>query len=284
MNCSIVMELLSDYYDGELEASRRAQVQKHLATCDRCRAKLDEFQELSSFVSGQPVASSSANWLRLESALDSTKEDGDSELVQLAPGSTNSSKFVVWIGIAASILLLAAGVWKYSSKHSGMSHQHEFTAEFGRYLDQFDRDPVAAQEILLQLYEHDRIPAAEMSERLGYSPATSGGLPEGYTHVSTQVLKMPCCTCVQTICERSDGTKIALFEHDDDGSKEWFGERPASMESCNNKVCQLVNLNNKYAATWKRGSRYITLIGVRDKNEVGTFVSWLDQELQLDEG
>ena len=284
MNCTEVMELLSDYYDGELEPTRRTSIEDHLAACIDCARRLEGFKQLSHFVHKQPSGSPAPDWMQLDAALNSVKESPESDPVKPTNEWAIRSPYVWWIGMAASILLVFAGAWTFFPKQSGTSEQHQFTAEFGRYLDEFQRDPDSAQEMLLQLYDHERIAAGEVSVRLGYSPATSEGLPDGYTSVSTQVLDMPCCTCVQTICERSDGTKIALFEHGDDGSKEWFGDRPASMESCNNKECQLVNLNERYAATWKRGSRYITLIGVRDMSEIDTFVTWLDQQELLDEG
>jgi len=36
MRCSQVLEVLSDYLDGDLDANRRAQVEEHLRGCDWC--------------------------------------------------------------------------------------------------------------------------------------------------------------------------------------------------------------------------------------------------------
>lgn len=284
MNCAEVMELLSDYYDGELELSQNGRMQDHLAGCPVCTARLSEFKQLSAFVSHVPDIQIEPDWLKLEAELCSATGAIESRSVQLKRRWNMHDKHVWLAGAAVAVLLLILATWVFLPKHSHMSEHHQFTSEFGRYLEEFERDPESAQAILLELYEHDRIAANEVSERLGYRPATSKGLPEGYTPVSMQVLNMPCCTCVQTICRRSDGSTIALFEHDDEGTNEWFGDRPSTMESCSNKECQLVNLNDKLAATWKRGSRYITLIGVQDKSEIDTFINWLDKDATLDDG
>lgn len=43
LRCSQVLERLSDYLDGELEAADRAQVEAHLSGCDACTAFGGEF-------------------------------------------------------------------------------------------------------------------------------------------------------------------------------------------------------------------------------------------------
>jgi hypothetical protein len=42
-----VTGVLDRTYDGELSARERARVERHLATCDRCRAALEELEALS---------------------------------------------------------------------------------------------------------------------------------------------------------------------------------------------------------------------------------------------
>jgi hypothetical protein len=114
---------------------------------------------------------------------------------------------------------------------------------------------------------------------VGYRPAVSEGLPEGYSLASTSVLKMPCCTCVKAVCKRQDGSTLVLFEHDDEKT-EWFGERQSNMAMCGDKECCLVDLDSSIAATWKQGSRSLTAVGVRDVDEVNTLVSWLDTKVE----
>ena len=68
-----------------------------------------------------------------------------------------------------------------------------------------------------------------------------------------------------------------LFEHDDEKT-DWFGERPSSMATCGDKECCLVDLDSSIAATWKRGSRWVTAVGVRDTDEISELVTWLESK------
>ena len=91
---------------------------------------------------------------------------------------------------------------------------------------------------------------------------------------------MPCCICVQSICERSDGSTWAIFEHDDEEADEWFAHRPKVTVNVNDTRCSLIEVEKHLAATWRRGKRHITLVGMRDATEVSQLVAWLGQEGQ----
>jgi anti-sigma factor RsiW len=45
LTCREVVELLSDYLDGELPQPERVRVDEHLAGCDGCTMVLDELRE-----------------------------------------------------------------------------------------------------------------------------------------------------------------------------------------------------------------------------------------------
>ena len=115
---------------------------------------------------------------------------------------------------------------------------------------------------------------------VGYRPAVANGLPEGYSVESTYVMTMPCCTCVQCLCKRSDGSTIAIFEHDDEETKEWFGDRPETLANCGGYRCSVVELEGHIAASWLRGKRHITVVGVRDVAELAELVAWFDESNQ----
>ncbi len=94
-------------------------------------------------------------------------------------------------------------------------------------------------------------------------------------------MKMPCCTCVQCLCKRSDGSVIAIFEHDDEEMTEWFGDRPAMAANCSGKRCSLVEVNDRIAASWKRDKRHITVVGIRDVAELTELVAWFEKRKQV---
>lgn len=106
-------------------------------------------------------------------------------------------------------------------------------------------------------------------------------MPDGYSVDSTYVMKMPCCTCVQCLCTRSDGSTIAIFEHDDEEAKEWFGDRPEMSANCNGKQCMLVELDDRIAASWKHDKRHFTVVGLRDVAELTNLVAWFDDRKRI---
>ena len=172
------------------------------------------------------------------------------------------------------MVLIVAGWFSYTNWHAHDA-EHRLAVVFGEYLEEFQRDPKAAQAILLANYEGHAVDAEQAVHMVGYRPAVADGMPEGYSVGETYVTKMPCCTCVQCLCRRSDGTAIAIFEHNDEET-DWFGERPKSEATCNGTRYSLVEVGDEIAATWRRGGRHITVVGVHDRAEVERLVAWLD--------
>jgi hypothetical protein len=110
---------------------------------------------------------------------------------------------------------------------------------------------------------------------VGYRPAVAAGLPEGYSLDATYALKMPCCTCVQTVCRREDGRVFAIFEHSEDQAV-WCGDQPTDRAECNDRPCMLTQVQNSLLATWKSGGRQFTVVGARDLEEVGDLMAHLE--------
>ena len=44
LQCVQLVDTLTDYLDGEVNEGQRRRVEQHLATCEGCRAALDQFQ------------------------------------------------------------------------------------------------------------------------------------------------------------------------------------------------------------------------------------------------
>lgn len=277
MNCSDVQQLLSAYFDKELADDARSNVGEHLDECSECSRELAAFENLSVLASDlHTPAPPDHLWQQIAQQLDRHADDGQPVAEWVGPSRHWSSVTPRLFALAATVFVAVGIGW--FSYHSWFAHgEHDqFAIEFGHYLDVFSRDPNAAQQILLAKYENRLVDPNQVIGRIGYRPAVADGLPEGYTVESTHVVKMPCCTCVQSTCRRSDGSTLAVFEHDDEQTPDWFGDRPEITASCNDTQCCLVELDDQIAASWKQGTRHITLIGVRDVAEVSQMVAWLD--------
>jgi hypothetical protein len=275
MNCAEVQELLSAYYDGELVGEKLTGLREHLGNCEHCAGELAGFENLSSLASGQQTpAAPEAIWDRLESQLDQETCVPTASVSRIA-----LLRDPRLLGLAATILVavglgwVAYGTWGGHGDHSG------FVAEFGHYLKEFRHDPEKAQEMLVAKYDGEAVDPSQAIQLVGYRPVTANSSSKQYKVRSTHVLRMPCCTCVQTVCERSDGSTVAIFEHDDE-NPEWFGDQQGTMANCSGKRCQLFDVNDRIAASWKSGTRHITVIGVQDENEVAELVAWLEGDQQ----
>jgi hypothetical protein len=69
---------------------------------------------------------------------------------------------------------------------------------------------------------------------------------------------------------------FAVFEHDD-SEQHMFGDRPGVECVCQGKQCKLVGLDERIAASWKLGSRHITVIGIESLEEVNELVAWFGE-------
>ncbi|TWU34873.1 anti-sigma factor family protein [Novipirellula artificiosorum] len=302
MKCTDVRQQLSAYYDGELDTPANEAVKQHLAECEQCASELASFASLTEEFARSPKLEAPASiWTNLSQRLDASSTKGASlvEGESLAPLIQTSSLLAPtqrngWLGLrhfavaAAVLILLGLGV--IAARHSRDSdtgpmaavhdHEHEHSAEFAmtmdHYLKTLPNDPDAAERFLLSKYEGTTVPAESAVQLVGYRPAVAGGLPDGYSLASTSVLKMPCCTCVKAVCKRSDGSTLVLFEHDDEKT-EWFGDRKTSQTVCGDTECCLVDLDSSIAATWRRGSRSVTAVGVRNQAELGELIDWLEK-------
>ena len=67
MVCKQDQELISDYIDGSLELGEQAQIERHLADCESCRAVRDDLLQIVHFSHQLPQhAPSGAVWSRIE--------------------------------------------------------------------------------------------------------------------------------------------------------------------------------------------------------------------------
>jgi len=272
MNCSDIQPRLSAYFDGELTGEDRDRVARHLQSCAACSGQVEAFGHLSQAVRGLPEPSSPvADWEDLASRL-----DGREVSPPVAKPSSGRVASKWWLA-AAALILISAGIGWWSLGRTGEPARATAATQFHDYLAAFRRDPARAQSLLLTNFEGRPVPAETAARLAGYRPAVAAGLPDDYAVQSTYVMKMPCCTCVQTVCRRRDGSTLAIFEH---------GGVPASLPlaeslrpgKCCGADCCLAQVDDRLAVTRRRGARHITLVGVKDPAEADHLLAWMDRK------
>lgn len=270
MNCPSVQKLLSNYYDGELPPESSALVERHVETCTKCSKLLATFTQLSWMAGRLATPAAPEMWSELETRLEAAQPNPrESSRRRWAPA-------IQLLALAASVLVVVGVGWTVSSVWRGPENHEAFSAGLDEYLADFQRSPVAAQAALISAYGGTALDADQALEQVGFRPAVSQGLPAGYTVVSTHMLDMPCCRCVQSLCKSNDGTMFAVFEHHC-AQEDSFTDRPAAERMCNGKPCKLVELDHRIAASWKLGHRHMTVVGLRDVDQLEALVASLDK-------
>lgn len=285
MNCSQVQNLMSAYHDGELPSADAVFVAQHLAECASCQSILDGFRDMSRLASElrSPAVMTDGSWHELEPK---------NSLPQAARPWNNQPSIAV-IAIAASLLVaVGAAMWLGSNSNYSKSNREQVASGFDVFLKQFSRDPSSAQSVLLTSFNGRQVDLKEAEETLGYVPAAIDNAPAGYVVNGVYLLDMPACRCLETNCPRGDcgkggeckcggtcgcsqvvyrsstGRTMSVFEHPEP-DVEWFGNRPTIRCECNGVPTELVEIDSQQlAATWKRGDRYVTLVGAVNLEEV----------------
>lgn len=281
MNCDQIQANLSAYHDGELDQDSRQAISLHLAGCQDCASLLAEFESYTNLFQQIPKPEAPlATWQALSAEF-------ERQQVTLAPATSDDSESrrrswhaIGRLALAASLLVVVGfGIWLSRPSANHAHHGDEFAMTMDHYFKTLSVNPDQAEQFLLSKYDGKTVAPTDAIKLVGFQPAVASGLPSEYTLASTSVITMPCCTCVKSVCKRQDGSTLVLFEHDDDDTQ-WFGKRPARMATCGDQECCLVDLNESIAATWKRGSRWMTAVGARDSDEVGKLVDWLEETVR----
>jgi hypothetical protein len=149
-------------------------------------------------------------------------------------------------------------------------HDH-LAADFDEFLHLLGQDVGAAQTVLLANYGGRPTTIADATEVLKYTPVVARGVPGDFTLDAAYLLKMPCCTCMEAVYVRQDGSCLCVFEHDQE-QPIWFGRRPAISVQCHGRPTRLVQVDGTLAATWPVGKRHVTIIGAVSVEEVSELV------------
>jgi predicted anti-sigma-YlaC factor YlaD len=279
MNCVEVKDLLSHYHDGELSPDDRERVAAHLENCTGCSSELARFRELTGMMQRMPAPVPSAlGWDQFEAQL------ADNATVEVAKRvkqfkQPTRSRWLSFQGVrpliaVAALLLVAVGWFAVETWFGNASHDL-LAADIRQYVEEFERDPQAAQRELLAKYKGESVGLAEAVRQVSYQPAAARGLPPAYSVDSMHVLRMPCCDCLQTVCQRGDGSKFVIFEYGEEHPTS-VAERPSGMAHCRGENCCLVQINDQFAMSWKQGERHISVVGVRDEDEMNQLAAWFN--------
>jgi anti-sigma factor RsiW len=264
---------LSAAIDGELPSREQDAFAEHVDRCEACATLFRDFRELSVMAAALPMPSPDPDlWEKIEA-----ERNGWRSLVSQRRGVPlpfTKVSAMRWGGIAIALALVGlalVGIQGRGGPRRGL--RPHFTLNDlieGPLHGSAETHPNGAVQ-----FDRRDTGLAEAARLVGYQPLIADGLPEEYTLVSTTVLAAPGCTCVECACSRKDGTTLAIIEHEAVGD-EWFGERPVTTCQCGETSCQVAEVGETLAATWRVGERSMTVVGARDRQELERLVAWFD--------
>lgn len=273
MKCSETQDLLSALHDGQVSNVVRAQLDQHLQSCEDCRSVFASYEALSAVAQRLSDAEPPANlWSRIEERLDVTPPV---EAAIRNPAIQRHSSSLKMFAVTAS-LLLAVGIALTSLLRDAHDH-NELAVDFDHYLDVYAEDPAEAARDLFAEYPAEEVGIDEATRLIGYRPVIANALPAGYSVDSIHLMKMPCCTCIKTLCSDDQGQPFVIFEHDDEQTV-WFGDRKKQHRECGGMPTTIIEFDGQIAATWAVGKRSVTIVGAKNIDEVERLMPYLGKE------
>ncbi len=271
MKCQVAASKLSALLDEELDLSELSQVRQHVAGCEFCREEIRRLEQLGEALrSSEALVDINSMWSSIERRLEVARPQSSFWFRSSQTG---------W-AIAASALFILVGIaWLLQSNvRLGKDIEHNHTSlavDFQPAIELVSTDPVKALQKLVEKYQGKQLSGDETAKYLGYQPATSKSVPNGFKLVSTHVLDMPCCKCSASICQRVDGSSLIVFEHKYEQPL-WFGKSSSTVEQCAGVECRIVESAGQLAVSWRRGQRQFTMTGATDRSEVEKWIQTMD--------
>lgn len=271
MNCDEARNQLSPFLDGQLNPEESVALSAHLDQCAECTQELSDYRAISELAAESTIEPPAHLWDRIQEGVEtpdrSVEAHSDQEFTPHRPRLSRRALVGLTAAIAVGVIAVTFG--------PHLMHDHdEMAVNFDHYLDAYAEDPDRAAEMLFAEYPAEEVDLDKAARQVGYTPVVASGLPDGYSVVSTHILKMPCCMCVKTICSNAQGQRFVIFEHDAEQPM-WFGDRRKSKCDCGGVPTSIVEFDSQLAGTWRVGKRSVTLVGASDIKQIEALVDSL---------
>jgi len=212
------LDILGRYFDGELDAALRADVEQHVAACARCAHEFDALRAIGAGVaSGEFPTVPIELWPAIQEALESAAVGVHTALPAAhairrprPAGRLGPRRFAAAAGIALLVGLgVLAGLWLGNGKPASAA-----PIDFSILLDAINADADAAFDGFLKRYRAQRI---EASAAHAAAPALDfevpANLPGGFTRGRVYHLRFGDADGIAAAYHRDDGEFMAAIFH-----------------------------------------------------------------------
>ncbi len=280
MDCQRIRDLLAAFQDAELADDDRRSVEEHLGECAACTAELAELDGLREIVRSCPEPQPPAElWDRIERAVHAS-----TSVRQPRVEPRRRLIWAQWATVAALLLVtVVTGLWaRWQQEQSAerpplasVDKPPHMAVDLDEYLNAFQHDPQHAPHLFIARYNGQAVDLNETADKVNYRPIATSSLPDGFSLDRVYLLKMECCTGVQTVYRRKGADVLAILQHTVD-QPVWYGRRRVEIAEVNGKPTQIVRMNGRLAATWQADGTYVSLVGAHDMHELTQMITHLD--------
>lgn len=170
MTCEQILKLLGPYFDGEVTADIRIDMEAHLATCPACSHELDGLHDFAAqLAEPQHVSVPPSLWDAIDRRLSEQRDSRRS-----TTGGGLGSR-VVWAVAASAAIVVGLGLFGLIWGGDGSSQANAATVDFTLLLDSLQSDAPAAFEKFLSQYNAIQITASTAKSR---APKLDFDLPQ----------------------------------------------------------------------------------------------------------
>jgi hypothetical protein len=174
----------------------------------------------------------------------------------------------------ASAAAALGGLLIWQTAAGPLSQHAEMVQVFDQFIDAYDKGQTNAVDLLANRYGGMLVNEAEASSALGRETVAQPIVLSNHQVARRYLLMNPYRDCVQTIYGSNGKTTLVVFEHEQE-ELEWFDKRAVIRAECKGTACSLVQLKNGLAASWRVDTGYVTVMGIRDREELGQLVNEL---------
>lgn len=274
MDCEQVQNLLSRFFDRELDRAEHESVERHVDACAGCRAELAALEQLSdaarSLTDPEPPADL---WDRIIGQL------AAQHVTREAAGQRRRALFRA----AALAALVLIAVWTGWIAHGPGLRRGEQAAssipavDLGPYLDELAKSP------RISVAPYGAVPSspAEAARQVQFRVLNEAELPDNYALESGFLVRIEGCNVVQFKYLR--GSDVVLLFQYSRGQPVAYGNRPVLATRINGKPAKVVQSDGCLCASWETNGTAVTLVGPRDMSELVRLVAFVDQHLMEDQ-
>ncbi len=270
-------------------------IDSHVAQCDSCRAELLSFGRLRNLVSASSLdGAQPPPWAAIAAQLQAEQVTLPSKSPSArTPQSNVKDVLVIVASLAASFLIFSwarrasdesTQVADSGRRHHADHSDHAMNATAINFQDTVSlqqQDTGLAMQALVQKYAGREASVDEVVKNVGFRPMVQSPLPGGATLVSTQILTLPQCNCVEgecmcgpsdcncvaCVCQRPDGSTFLVIEQCN-GQKVNFGELPVQLVHRGNHELQVTGNEKGLAVAWTANQTRKIAFGLRDLSEM----------------